>query len=84
MPTKEEWDDAEDLVEEMLGPAARTPEQGIADMNRRIARYEALHAQVNAEPYTPMQSDRLLSIERQIAQWRRNREEYEAQLKGRN
>ena len=70
MPTKEEWDDAEDLVDEMLGPAARTPEQGIAGMSRRIARYEALHAQVKAEPYTPMQSDRLLSIERQIAQWR--------------
>lgn len=85
MPTDDEWADADELTEEMLGkPFVRTPEQGVADMRRRIRSLQARLSVVVKHPDSVRKFQRISELERQIADLNLRIKEYEAQQQGRN
>lgn len=72
------------------GPAARSPEQGIADMNARIAYHTILAGKLQFQLETAP-PERLLEIralirseERQLAEARHRIQEYELQARNQN
>ena len=88
MPDEDEWIDAEEIADDVAEksgqPIRRSPEQGIAVMQKRIYRLRGLHDQVAAEPASVNQAERLLSIMRDLLKAETRLKEYEIQLKGRN
>ena len=66
---------------EGLGPAPRSPGQGIADMDARIRELTQLKRQF-LDREVP--NEEISKINQQIAEARARRLEYEAQLKGQN
>lgn len=89
MPTDDEWNEAESLADSLPGrPLARTPEEGVKQMTRRIAcleedirRWESPETGPELSAQAPKQIS-LLKSELTIA--RQCLAEYQAQLKGRN
>lgn len=87
MPTEDEWADAdalaEDLHQEFTGkPAAKPAAQGLADMEKQLARLRRLRQQ--AEKCPGDAQERLHSVDREIADVQARIRAYKLQFEGRN
>jgi hypothetical protein len=85
MPTDDEWADADELAEEMIGkPFLRNPEQGIADMQKRLRSLQARHDLVSKQADSDLKFERMSDLQRQMTDLKLRIKEYEAQQQGRN
>lgn len=77
MPSEDEWAEADITADQALGkPLARTPEQGLADMQRRITSLQRRLAQASPGTGEALRLD--------LAEAQARLKEYQAQLDGRN
>jgi hypothetical protein len=84
-PTDDEWVDAEMLAEEMTGKViAKSPQTGIADMEKRLRVLNQRREMVLQHADSESKSKRLRELERQIADAQARIKEYRTQLEGRN
>jgi len=85
---KEEWIEAGIIADESLGhPAQRSPEEGIAEMKKRIAYLKKQESRIRENNRIVDEAGRdetSIQIAREISEARKRLNEYEAQHKGRN
>ena len=86
MPTEDdEFADADELAEEIIGkPIARSPEQGIADMETRLRSLQNSHDLTSKHTDSDQKFQHLVTLEREMADIKARIREYKAQLEGRN
>ncbi|HEY1719295.1 MAG TPA: hypothetical protein VGH42_13520 [Verrucomicrobiae bacterium] len=86
--TKEEWIEAGIAADESLGrPAKRKPEEGIAEMKKRITHLKKQEKRIRESNRIADEVARdksSIEIAREISDARKRLSEYEAQHKGRN